>query len=90
MNHEELKNSLAEKLDVPKTQAELILKSLNEVLVKALKKEKVVKIKGLGTFKLKETAERKGFNPRTKEPITIKASKKVSFSSSKDLKEAVL
>jgi DNA-binding protein HU-beta len=48
-----------------------------------------VQISGLGSFDVKERAERTGRNPKTKEQITIPAAKYPAFSASKSLKESV-
>jgi DNA-binding protein HU-beta len=48
-----------------------------------------VKIVGLGILQVRNRAARMGRNPATGEPIQIKASKKVAFRASKELKEAV-
>lgn len=48
-----------------------------------------IQIAGFGTFQISERAERQGRNPKTKEPITIPASKSVRFKPGKQLKEAV-
>lgn len=44
---------------------------------------------GVGNFKVKDTPERTGRNPRTGEAITIPAGKKVSFKVSKKLKDQI-
>ena len=48
-----------------------------------------VQIVGFGTFEVRERAERLGRNPRTKESITIPASKVPGFKAGKQLKDAV-
>lgn len=48
-----------------------------------------VQLTGFGTLSVGEAKEREGINPRTKEKITIPASKRVKFSASKALKTAV-
>ena len=48
-----------------------------------------MKIVGLGILQVRNRAARMGRNPATGEPIQIKASKKVAFRASKELKEAV-
>jgi DNA-binding protein HU-beta len=48
-----------------------------------------VKIVGLGILQVRNRAARMGRNPATGEPIQIKASKRVAFRASKELKEAV-
>jgi DNA-binding protein HU-beta len=48
-----------------------------------------VKIAGFGIFQIKDRKAREGRNPATGEKIQIKASKKVAFRASKELKESV-
>jgi DNA-binding protein HU-beta len=48
-----------------------------------------IRMTGLGTLEVRESAARTGRNPATGEPIQIKASKKVAFRPAKELKEAV-
>lgn len=54
-----------------------------------LKKGSRVRISGLGIFRVRQLAARMGRNPKTGEPVQIKASKKIAFRAAKDLKEAV-
>jgi len=44
---------------------------------------------GLGVFQVKKRAARKGRNPATGESIKIKASKRVAFAASRDLKTSL-
>jgi DNA-binding protein HU-beta len=60
-----------------------------DLIVKHLKKGDRIRIGGLGILQVRKRAARMGRNPATGEPIKIKASKKVAFRASKDLKEAV-
>ena len=46
-------------------------------------------ISGFGTFEVRERAERQGINPRTREPITIAASKSIVFKPGKALKDTL-
>lgn len=46
-------------------------------------------IPGLGSFTVTQRKAREGRNPRTKEKITIPASKSVRFKAGKDLRDAV-
>jgi DNA-binding protein HU-beta len=48
-----------------------------------------IRMSGLGTLEVRQSAARMGRNPATGEPIQIKASKKVAFRPAKELKEAV-
>jgi DNA-binding protein HU-beta len=54
-----------------------------------LKKGERVKIAGLGILQVRSRAARMGRNPMTGEPINIKASKKVAFRATKELKMAI-
>ena len=80
---------LAERHEMPKKQAETILADLVDGIVKHLKKGERIRMVGLGILQVRNRAARMGRNPATGEPIQIKASKKVAFRASKDLKEAV-
>jgi DNA-binding protein HU-beta len=54
-----------------------------------LKQGARVRMSGLGILMVKTRGARMGRNPATGEAIQIKASKKVAFRASKELKEAV-
>lgn len=56
-------------------------------LIAEMKINGTAKLKGFGTFTVKETAARVGRNPRTGEPVNIAASHKVAFKAAKNLKE---
>ena len=74
---------------MPKKQAEAILGDLVTLVTKHLKKGDRIRLVGLGVLVVRKRAARMGRNPATGEPIQIKASKKVAFRASKELKEAV-
>ncbi|MFO0997915.1 MAG: HU family DNA-binding protein [Alphaproteobacteria bacterium] len=80
---------LAGKHELSKKQAEAILNDLVGLVVKNLKKGNRLRLTGLGILQVRHRAARMGRNPATGEAIKIKASKKVAFRASKDLKEAV-
>ena len=81
--------ALAESHEMPKKQAEAILGDLVDLITKHLKKGDRIRLVGLGVLVVRKRAARMGRNPATGEPIQIKASKKVAFRASKELKEAV-
>jgi DNA-binding protein HU-beta len=56
---------------------------------KHLKKGAKIRLTGLGILSVRKRAARMGRNPATGEAIKIKASKKVAFRASKELKEAI-
>jgi len=81
--------ALAEQHQLSKKQGLEMLEELVEMITKHLKKGERVKIAGLGILVVRKRAARMGRNPATGEPIQIKASKKVAFRASKDLKMAI-
>ena len=80
---------IAEKREMPKKQVQELLEGFVEALSRNLKKGEKIRIPGLGIFVVAKRAARMGRNPATGEPIKIKASRKVRFRPSKELKEAV-
>jgi DNA-binding protein HU-beta len=81
--------ALAGDHELSKKAAEAILTDLVGKITKHLKKGERIRIVGLGILQVRKRAARVGRNPATGEPIQIKASKKVAFRASKELKEAV-
>lgn len=81
---------LSEKLSIPKKQALDFMDTFVAEVTAIMKKGKKLNVTGLGIFKVADRPARTGRNPRTGETIQIKASKKVRFTASKVLKEAVL
>ena len=80
---------LAEEHQMTKKAGEAMLNDLVALITKHLKKGERIRIAGLGILQVRKRAARMGRNPATGEAIKIKASKKVAFRASKELKEAV-
>jgi DNA-binding protein HU-beta len=85
----QLAQQLAEKHELSKKQANEIMEDLTSIITKQLKKGTRIRLNGLGILQVRRRAARMGRNPATGEAIKIKASKKVAFRASKELKEAV-
>jgi len=81
--------TLAETHQLSKKQALKLMEDLIGMITEHLKKGERVKIAGLGILQVRSRAARMGRNPATGEAIHIKASKKVAFRASKDLKVAI-
>jgi DNA-binding protein HU-beta len=80
---------LAAAHDLPKRTVETLFNDMIETIVKTIKKGSKVRISGIGILQVKKRAARMGRNPATGEALKIKASKKVSLSVARDLKEAL-
>lgn len=81
---------LSEAHEMPKKQAEAVVSDFIDRMGGHLKKGKKLRITGLGILEVRKRPARTGRNPATGESIKIKASKKVAFRPSKDLKDRVL
>ena len=62
---------------------------LIEAIVQDLKKQGGFTLPSFGTFRVVKTKARKALNPRTGEPVKVKAGKAVRFKASPNLKKAV-
>ncbi|HEY1614068.1 MAG TPA: HU family DNA-binding protein [Rhizomicrobium sp.] len=80
---------LAKKHEMSNKASGLYLDDFVGLVTKHLKKGSRIRITGLGILSVRKRPARMGRNPATGEAIKIKASKKVSFRPSKELKEAV-
>ena len=89
MNKVQLVASVAEKAGLSKKDAEKAVAAVIDTVVAAVAKNDKVQLIGFGTFELRERAARTGLNPRTKETITIAASKQPVFKAGAAFKNAV-
>ncbi|MEA2101328.1 MAG: HU family DNA-binding protein [Thermodesulfobacteriota bacterium] len=89
MTKTELIAVVSNKAGIPRAAAEKAINATTEAITEALVKDDKVALVGFGTFDVAERAARQGVNPRTREPIKIKASKAPRFRPGKTFKEAV-
>ena len=86
MNKAELVEAVQKSLSSSKAEAERSVAAVIDAIKSGLKKGKPVQLIGFGTFKIAHRKARMGVNPKTGQPLKIKASKSVKFSVGKDLK----
>ena len=89
MNKTELINAVAEKTALSKKDCETIVNSALDVITEALIENEEIRLVGFGTFEVKKRAARTGLNPKTKEKISIAATRVPAFKPGKALKDAV-
>ena len=89
MTKTQLIEKAAAKVDLSQKAVGEAYDALYAAFTEALAKGETVQVAGLGTFAVKTRAARTGINPRTKQTIKIAASKYVSFSAAKAIKEKV-
>ena len=89
MTKTELMDKLAMETGLTKVMAKEVIEAFLFQTVKTLKKEGRIALAGLGVFAVVKRAKRKGRNPRTGEPVTIKAHKTVKFRPAVALKNTI-
>ena len=89
MNKAELIEHVAKQCDFTKVDSQSAVEAVFDGIRKTVKKGQDARFVGFGTFTVAKRAATTGRNPRTGEPIKIKASKNVKFKAGKELKEAV-
>ena len=89
MNKQELIAAVAETSGLNKGEASRAVESVFDAISTSLKKGEEVRLVGFGTFSLSHRKASTGRNPRTREPMTIAASKQPKFKAGKTLKDHV-
>jgi DNA-binding protein HU-beta len=89
MTKSELIGRVASETGISKGNVEKVLGEIISTLITSLKDDPRFPLYGLGVFEVVKRPKRKGRNPRTGEPITIKARKMIRFRASKSFKDAV-
>lgn len=77
---------VARRLDFTQVQAAIVVDSFLKGVVSALKKGEEVEIRGLGSFRFRLRAPRKGRNPKTGERVEVPAKRVPYFRMGKELK----
>ena len=85
----ELAELLFERLGLNKRESKDMVEAFFEIVNEALVEGTDVKLSGFGNFAIRRKAPRPGRNPRTGEPIPIKARNVVTFHASHKLKAIV-
>ena len=89
MGKSELFSHFAERFEVKRTQAREFFDELTTLSEKELKRSGEFVLPGMVKLVVQKRKARMGRNPATGEQIKIKASKKVAFRASKELKESI-
>jgi DNA-binding protein HU-beta len=89
MNKQELIGSVADTSGLSKGDATKAVEAVFEAISASLKKGDEVRLVGFGTFSISKRKASTGRNPRTGEPMSIKASTQPKFKAGKGLKDSV-
>lgn len=75
MNKQEFIKAVANKAELSLKDAAAAIEAYGAVVAEALKAGDKVALANFGSYELKDKPERQGFNPISKQPITIAASR---------------
>jgi DNA-binding protein HU-beta len=89
VNKSELIDAIARHADISKAAAGRALDATVGAIRGSLKKGDIVTLVGFGSFYVGKRTARQGRNPRTNEPIKIRAAKVPKFRAGKALKDAL-
>ena len=84
-----IKKLEAENPELKTEEVEKILDLFFDQIIQRLADGGRVELRGFGAFSTRDRSPRKGRNPRTGEPMAIKASAQPKFKAGKGLKDAV-
>ena len=80
---------LAEQTGMSKRKAQLFMSAIVETIQEGINNDKMVKIKGLGTFKVIDVDARESVNVNTGERLTINSHQKLTFTPDSAMKDLV-
>ena len=89
LTKEDLKDSISNHLNIPKTESSALVESFLETIKETLELGEDVMISGFGKFSVQNKDERRGRNPNTGEDLILKPRRVVTFSCSDKLKERI-
>ena len=89
MNTSEIADQIATEQGLTKAAAKQAIESVVTAIINAAAKGDEISLSGFGKFKVTSRAAREGRNPATGATIKIAASKKLSFTPAKAVKDAL-
>ena len=89
MNKQDLISAVADTSGLQRGDASRAVDAVFDTIAATLKRGEDVRLVGFGTFSLSKRKASTGRNPRTGEPMTIKASTQAKFKAGKVLKDSV-
>ena len=75
--------------ELNRKDSEIVVESLFESIVKALKSGDKLEVRGFGSFRIRERRARQGRNPKTGEKVNVPEKRVPYFKPSKELKDLI-
>jgi integration host factor subunit beta len=89
MTKAELVDEVSRNSDLSKKDSEVIVQTVLDSIVDALKSGDKVELRGFGSFRLRERAARQGRNPKTGDKVQVPAKRVPYFKPGKELRELI-
>ena len=89
MTKPDLIEAVFREAEVTRKEAEGVVEAVFDGMVRSLRKEEKVEIRGFGSFRIRARNARAGRNPKTGAAVSVPAKKVSYFTPSKELKHAL-
>ncbi|MCP4599427.1 MAG: integration host factor subunit beta [Proteobacteria bacterium] len=89
MTKSDLIDAVANRTNITKSRAELIVNCIFEAMTQTMKQGEGIEIRGFGSFTVRRYKPYQGRNPRTGESVHVASKRLPFFKVSKELKETV-
>ena len=89
MTKSELIDAVAQRTNITKSRAELVVNCIFDSMAEALQRSEGIEIRGFGSFTVREYKPYSGRNPRTGTPVEVAQKRLPFFKVGKELKELV-
>ena len=86
MIKQDIVNRVAERMDVTKVKAEIVVESVFNSLKNALRRNERIELRGFGVFIVKPRKSGVGRNPRTGEEVAIPPGNTIRFKPGKEIR----
>ena len=89
MTKAELVEEVSRVSDLTKKHSEVIVDTVFESIIEALKRGEKIELRGFGSFRIRNRASRQGRNPKTGTGVSVPAKKVPYFKPGKEIKDLI-
>jgi integration host factor subunit beta len=89
MTKADLADEVCRVTELSRKDSEVIVETIFESIIKALKSGDKLEVRGFGSFRIRERKPRQGRNPKTGEKVNVPEKKVPYFKPSKELKDLI-
>ena len=89
MTKAELVEEVARVSELTKKHSEVIVNTVFDSIVDALRKDEKIELRGFGSFRIRQRRSRQGRNPKTGDKVDVPAKRIPYFKPGKELKELI-